>query len=90
MMFRFTPFSCITLFVMAITLMAAARRLRSLKPSKWLLGYFAVVLGFAFGFPYSLNLWWIFGGIALAWLGGAGGFACPAVGAAGPGGPHLR
>jgi hypothetical protein len=65
--FRFTPFNCITLFVMGLTLaMVVARARRS--GGNWALAYYAAILAFAIGFPYSLNLFWVAAGLAAGLL----------------------
>jgi hypothetical protein len=64
--FRFTLFNGITLFILALTIAIAIHRIRARKAGNWPLAYYVVALGFAFGFPYSLNLACVFAGLALA------------------------
>jgi hypothetical protein len=61
--FRFTPFNCITLFVLALTILLAWRRLAG-KPKNWPLAYYAVVAGYTMAFPGGLNPYWVAFGVA--------------------------
>ncbi|MFB3826997.1 MAG: hypothetical protein ACE15B_09515 [Bryobacteraceae bacterium] len=64
--FRFTLFNGLTLFVMALTVATALARLARRRGSNWPLAYYALLLAFALGFPYSLNPYVIGAGAALA------------------------
>lgn len=54
--FRFTLFNSITLFVMVLTAAAAVRRFAWDLHSNWGLVYWAVALGYTFGFPRGLSV----------------------------------
>ncbi|HWB95489.1 MAG TPA: hypothetical protein VG672_02270 [Bryobacteraceae bacterium] len=53
--FRFTLFNDLTLLLMAVTISMAVLRLRRRTGSRWPLGYYAVLLGYTFGFQGGLN-----------------------------------
>jgi dolichyl-phosphate-mannose--protein O-mannosyl transferase len=66
--FRFTLFNDLTLLILALTLAMAVVRAKAPPTANWPLTYYAVLLGFALGFPYSFNLWAVVGGIVSALL----------------------
>ena len=63
--FRFTLFNDCTLFVMSVTIAAAAWRFRAAISTNLPFLYYAVLLGYAFGFPYSLNVYAVLAGLAI-------------------------
>ena len=62
--FRFTLFNSITLLIMALTIAAAAHRFLGRHTSNWPLVYYAVILGYTFGFEGSLHPAWVVVGLA--------------------------
>jgi hypothetical protein len=64
--FRFTLFNGCTLLVMAMTIAALVRRFQVPAGSNWPLVYYGVLLGYAFGFKYSLSPYWVVAGLAVA------------------------
>ena len=67
MEFRFTLFNACTLLVMLVTVGAAAWQIRAPNVrSNTLLICYAVLLGYTFGFKYSLNPYVVVGGFAIA------------------------
>lgn len=73
--FRFTLFNGITIFIMAATLGVAALRAAGRAGSKWPLAYYPVLLAYAAGFPYGVNLLWAAAGLALSLMVRFGVFA---------------
>ncbi len=61
-----TLFNSIALFVMAATAWTAYARWRFRIDSNWFAAYYALILGFWFGFEGSLNTWWLLEGVAAA------------------------
>lgn len=66
--FRFTLFNDLTLLLMALTIGVAALRLRGPAASNWPLVYYAVVLGYTFGFGGSLSKYPVFVTVAAGLL----------------------
>ncbi len=66
--FRFTIFNSATLTVMALTVGMALARSRTGPEARWPILYYVPVAAFALAFPYSLNLYWVSGGILAALL----------------------
>ncbi len=66
--FRWTLFNGLTLFIMALTLGMALLRTRLRSRATWPLLYYLIILLFAVAFRYSLNLYWVAAGFAIALL----------------------
>lgn len=66
--FRFTLFNNLTMFVMAATLAMVLARARSRTAATWPMFYWLIVVGFALGFKYSLNLYLVAAGVLFALL----------------------
>ncbi len=68
---RLTLFSAITLLVLALAAATPLARLRGWR-GRWFVPYYVVILGYAHGFPYSLNLIAVCVGLSAGVLSGLG------------------
>jgi hypothetical protein len=64
--FRFTLFNSITLLMMALTAVVAVHRFRGRHSSNWPLVYYAVLLGYTFGFEGGLRPEMVLAGLGCA------------------------
>ena len=64
--FRFTLFNCVTLFILAWTLVLLWWRFAGKLSANWPLAYYAVLMGYTVGFSGGLNPYWVGAGIACA------------------------
>ncbi len=64
--FRFTLFNSITLFLLAMTLLTGVLRLAGRTRGNWALAYWAIALGYTFGFSRGLHPAWVGAGAACA------------------------
>lgn len=64
MYFRLTLFNGITLFVAALTILAALARRRFKPDSNWFVLYYVLILAFWYFLPGSLDAPWVVGGVA--------------------------
>lgn len=63
MYFQITLFNVVTLLLMAATLLVAAKRLSSAVDSNWPIAYYGVLLAYWRGYAYSLDNYWVMGGL---------------------------
>jgi hypothetical protein len=63
MYFQITLFNIVTLFLMAATLVVAARRFSASIESNWPLVYYGVLLAYWRGYAYTLDNYWVMGGL---------------------------
>jgi hypothetical protein len=63
MYFQITLFNIVTLFLMATTLVIAAKRLTSGIDTNWPLAYYALLLAYWRGYAYTLDNYWVMGGV---------------------------
>ncbi len=68
---RLTLFGSITLLVLALAVATPLVRLRGWR-GRWFVPYYVVILGYALGFPYSLNLAAVCVGLSAGILSGLG------------------
>jgi len=66
--FRFTLFNSVTLFVLGLTVLTIAGFARKKLSRNWPFLYYLLVLGYWAAFKYSLNTYWVFGGLAAGLL----------------------
>jgi len=66
--FRFTPFNGITISLMLLAAWLGFARLRDNLRTNWAFGFYAVALGYALGFKYSIDPWLVLAGAACALL----------------------
>ena len=64
--FRFTLFNCITLLILAWTIVLLWRRFAGKLAANWPLAYYAVLVGYTIGFSGGLNPYWVAAGAACA------------------------
>jgi hypothetical protein len=62
--FRFTTFNCITLLVLALTIVLAWRRFAGPLMANWPLAYYAALVAYTLGFSGGLNPYWVAAGVA--------------------------
>jgi len=63
MYFQITLFNVVTLFLMAATLLVAAKRLSSAVDSNWPIVYYGVLLAYWRSYAYTLDNYWVMGGL---------------------------
>jgi hypothetical protein len=63
MYFQITSFNIVTLFLMAATLLAAAKRVAAGLDTKWLLAYYLLLVSYWRGYAYTLDNYWVLGGL---------------------------
>jgi hypothetical protein len=63
MYFQITLFNIVTLFLMAATLLAAAKRVAAGVDSSWLLAYYGLLVVYWRGYAYTLDNYWVLGGL---------------------------
>ena len=63
MYFQITLFNVVTLFLMGATLGITAKRLTSSPDSNWPLVYYGLLLGYWRGYMYTLDNYWVIGGV---------------------------
>jgi len=63
MYFQITLFNAVTLFLMAATLLVAAKRLSSAVDSNWPIAYYGVLLAYWRSYAYTLDNYWVMGGL---------------------------
>ena len=63
MYFQITLFNIVTLFLMAATLLAAAKRVAAGVDSNWLLAYYGLLISYWRGYAYTLDNYWVLGGL---------------------------
>jgi hypothetical protein len=65
--YPFTPFNCITAFVLALTVLLARWRFRGpALTANWPLVYWAIVPVYMIGLPGGLNPYWVGAGVVCA------------------------
>ena len=68
MYFPITLFNVVTLFLMAVTAFIAVKRFTFRVDSNWPLVYYVVLIAYWRGFPYTLENYWVLGGVLCALL----------------------
>lgn len=63
MYFQITLFNVVTLLLMAATLLVAAKRLSCAVDSNWPMAYYGVLLAYWRGYAYTLDNYWVMGGL---------------------------
>jgi len=63
MYFQITLFNIVTLFLMAATFLVVARRFSTRLDSNWPLTYYGVLLAYWRGYAYTLDTYWVMGGL---------------------------
>ena len=63
MYFQITLFNIVTLFLMAATLLVAAKRYVANPESNWPLVYYSALTAYWSGYPYTLDTYWVMGGL---------------------------
>jgi len=66
--FRFTLFNSITLFLLGLTVLTIASFAGKKLSRNWPFLYYLLVLGYWAAFKYSLNTYFVFGGLAAGLL----------------------
>jgi len=68
MYFQITLFNIVTLFLMAVTLLIAAKRFSSAVDSNWPIAYYTVLLAYWRAYAYTLDSYWVMGGLLCGFL----------------------
>ena len=63
MYFEITLYNIVTLSLMAATLLIAAKRFTAGAASNWPLAYYGALLAYWRGYAYTLDTYWVFGGL---------------------------
>jgi hypothetical protein len=63
MYFDITLFNVVTLILMAATALVAAKRFSTRLDSNWPLTYYSVLLAYWRGYSYTLDTYWVMGGL---------------------------
>src|SRR5215470_1446965 len=63
MYFQITLFNIVTLLLMAATLLVGAMRFSTGAERNWPLAYYGVLLAYWRGYAYTLDTYWVMGGV---------------------------
>jgi hypothetical protein len=63
MYFQITLFNIVTLLLMAVTLLIAAKRFSASSDTNWPLAYYGVLVAYWRGYSSTLDNYWVFGGL---------------------------